>query len=114
MRNLTTTDLFKAIRLVKTANLKNEIKAFAEIGKEKTEDAESIGFDFVLTLIEKIGEVKLEEALYDFLSGPLEKSVVEIADADVLELITEIVNDFDVNSWKTFFGRVSDLTMKEK
>ncbi len=133
MRKIQTTDFFKAVRLIRAANLKTEIKdIIEEVDKKKkeikklTEDVLSgqeeatdvkvpkfsvkdVGFDIVFTVIEKVADTKVEDAFYEFISGPLEKTVEEV---QVME-ITELINEFeaaDWEEWKKLFSRASDVT----
>lgn len=139
MRNLQTKDFFKAVRLIRAANLKNEIKAvISEVEDKKKEikkirekieadgitadeikkteipkfSVEDIGFEIMYTVLEKVAEAKVESAFYDFLSGPLEKTVEETECMEITEIFNEFKNA-DWGEWKKFFSKASDVTSQK-
>ena len=56
----------------------------------------------IFTLIEKFSEVNSENALYEFLSRPLEVTKEEVATMALFDLVEKIMNMADVEKWKTF------------
>ena len=87
--------------MVKEIGLKEEIKSIASKATEE-EDVNKVGLDMIFTLIEKFSEVNSENALYEFLSRPLEATKEEVATMDLFDLVEKIMNMADVEKWKTF------------
>ena len=101
MRKLNTSDVFAFTRMVKEIGLKEEIKGIASKATEE-EDVNKVGLDMRVTLIEKFSEVNSENALYEFLSRPLEVTKEEVATMALFDLVENIMNMADVEKWKTF------------
>lgn len=101
MRKLNTSDVFAFTRLVKEIGLKEEIKNITTKAAEET-DVKALGLDIIFTLIEKFSEVNSENALYEFLSRPLEISEEEVGTMDLFDLVEKIMQIADVEKWKTF------------
>jgi ATP-dependent RNA circularization protein (DNA/RNA ligase family) len=101
MRKLNTSDVFAFTRLVKEIGLKEEIKNITAKVSEET-DVKALGIDIIFTLIEKFSEVNSENALYEFLSRPLEISKEEVGTMDLFDLVEKIMQIADVEKWKTF------------
>ncbi|WP_042401694.1 MULTISPECIES: hypothetical protein [Clostridium] len=101
MRKLNTSDVFAFTRLVKEIGLKEEIKNITAKVAEET-DVKALGIDIIFTLIEKFSEVNSENALYEFLSRPLEISKEEVGTMDLFDLVEKIMQIADVEKWKTF------------
>lgn len=101
MRKLNTSDVFAFTRLVKEIGLKEEIKNITTKAAEET-DVKALGLDIIFTLIEKFSEVNSENALYEFLSRPLEISKEEVGTMDLFDLVEKIMQIADVEKWKTF------------
>lgn len=115
MRKLRTTDVFAGMRLVKKAGLKETVQRIAALAKERKREEseegegvniEELGIDMVLGIIENLAEVGAEQKVYEFLAGPLEKTVEELKNMEVLELI-EMMKSYkeveNVDGWKAFF-----------
>lgn len=101
MRKLNTSDVFAFTRLVKEIGLKEEIKNITAKVAEET-DIKALGIDIIFTLIEKFSEVNSENALYEFLSRPLEIPKEEVGTMDLFDLVEKIMQIADVEKWKTF------------
>ena len=101
MRKLNTSDVFAFTRLVKEIGLKEEIKNITTKVAEET-DVKALGLYIIFTLIEKFSEVNSENALYEFLSRPLEISKEEVGTMDLFDLVEKIMQIADVEKWKTF------------
>jgi len=67
----------------------------------------------MFTIIEAAAEKESEQAVYEFLSGPLEMTTEELALADPVETIEKVMQIADVEKWKTFFTSAANL-MKSK
>lgn len=101
MRKLNTSDVFAFTRLVKEIGLKEEIKNITAKATEE-KDVKELGLDIIFTLIEKFSEVNSENALYEFLSRPLEISKEEVGTMDLFDLVDKVMQMADVEKWKTF------------
>ena len=116
MRRLTSEDTFRAIRLVKTAGIKDEIKKMAKVveqmQKEKKEiDIEEIGCDFFFNIVDGMADEKTEALLYLFLSGPLEITPDEVRKMSLWDLsgkIKELIRFEDPEGWRNFFKLLGD------
>lgn len=101
MRNLITSDLFKGARLVRKMGLKEELKKFTE-NLDPGKDAQSVGLDLVYLIFEKITDEESEALVYEFLSGPFEMNIEEIAKMDLFELIENLFKVADLEKWQGF------------
>lgn len=115
MRKLTLPDAFAFARILKAADIKNEIVNFSkEIISRKNKKQEininEIGLEFVVTLITAAADVKVEEKIYSFLASVCEMDVENIKKlniSQIKEIISEIIAENDL---KTFFQSASALT----
>ena len=118
MRNLKSTDLFAALRIVREVGVKEEMKAFAARIADKSlteENQREIGVEFLWGLLGNAGTEKAEKAVYEFLAGPMEYTVQELRDMDLIEFgkkIVEFVGSVDIEDWKAFFTQVAELMKK--
>ena len=116
MKRLTSEDAFRAIRFVKAAGIKDEIKKMAKVveqmQKEKKEiDIEEIGSDFVFAIIDGLADEKSEALLYLTLSGPLETTPDEVKKMSLWDLmgkIKELIRYEDPEGWRNFFKLLED------
>lgn len=106
MRNLQTKDLFSAVRTIKTIGVKEEFKKV--LSKENSNEDET-GLNLFFSLLEKASESDSEQSIYEFLSGPLEMDIKEIATMDPIDLIESIEKIADISKWKDFFKKVSQF-----
>lgn len=118
MRDLKSTDLFAALRVVREVGVKDELKSFAqrisgkEIGEEKQRE---IGTEFLFGLLGNAGSEKAEKAIYEFLAGPLEISVQDLREMGPIEFgqkIIEFVDSVDIEAWKAFFTQLAETIKK--
>ena len=117
MRKLKAEDLFAALRFVKAVGVKDEIVALATAMKDKkdTKTQEEIGTELILGLLANCGDETAENAFYKFLSKPVEKSVDELREMDLMEfgeLIRELLKETDIEWWKGFFGSLAAVLKK--
>lgn len=110
MRRLTTSDVFKAFRVVAKAGLKEEFQKVSEYVSNGNTDANDIGMVLIFGIIEKLAGTEEEKLIYEFLSGPLEIKASEIGKMDALELINNLKEWKEVvgvEDWQAFFKSVS-------
>ncbi|MCI5628548.1 MAG: hypothetical protein MR346_02835 [Clostridium sp.] len=112
MRNLQFGDMFAAARLIKTIGLKEELRKITAktISKESSEDVSiDLGVDLLLGIFERACEKNCEEKVYEFLKGPFECEAEDVKKMDPFELIENIKQVADINKWKDFFKKASQL-----
>jgi hypothetical protein len=113
MRKLQTSDIFNALRLIKKAKLKEELKPVMELAASGALKLEEIGLEGMLTAIEIFSEKGAEKALYEVLSGPFELPPEEIEAMDInifAEALSELAKENDI---KRFFTGLSGLISKK-
>lgn len=115
MRNLRTSDIFAACRLLSVIGVREEIR---EVVKEAEENKAKkvrvdMGFDLLFGVIEKASEAKAEIEIYKFIADLFECEWEAVRDMDPIELLDKLEQVADLEKWKAFFGRVAAL-MKKK
>lgn len=107
MRNLKTSDVFSASRIIKELDLKEKIKDIAL--NSKNIDQRVVGFDIVWTIIENACTKKAEALVYEFIGNLLEKTPDEIAEMNPTEMLTDLLEVANLEEWKSFFKYVSQM-----
>jgi len=113
MRKLQTSDVFNAMRLIKKANLKEEIKPLLKrisTGEFNIEDA---GIEGILGFIEILSEKKSEQAIYEVLSGPFEMDAKNVETMELGSLADSIEALAKENDLKRFFTLLAGLLGKK-
>ena len=88
MRELQTSDLFAFVRLIEKSGIKDELKAKAlEIKSIADINAESLGYDIILMMLEKAAEPKTEKEVYAFFAPIFEMKEEEIKKMDAIEFL---------------------------
>lgn len=109
MRNLKSTDLFAALRVVKEIGIKEEMKEFAQAlqkGSINAKTQREIGVELILGILGNAGSPSAEMAVFRFLSGPMEIPVEDLREMDLLEFgekVSEFAGSIDIEAWKAFF-----------
>lgn len=109
MRNLNTADLFKAVRVIKTSGLREEVKPLLKMAAEGKADITNVGIEGILTVIGVLAENGVEKQLYEFLSGPFEMEPKEVAQLDIVDLCEKIRWLWEDGNLRPFFGQLSGL-----
>lgn len=109
MRKLQTKDIFSAMRLIRKANLREEIKPIIIMAANKEIKTEDVGVEAVLTIIETFVEKKAENEIYNFLAGPFEIPAEEISDMDMMEFIEKLGELAKESDIKAFFTTLSSM-----
>lgn len=118
MRTLKSTDLFAGLRVVKAIGVKEEMKEFAQAladGAVTAKTQREMGVELMLGILANCGDKAAEKAFYEFLSAPMEISVEELQEMDLIkfaEAIKELVEYIDMEAWKAFFTSLADLMKK--
>lgn len=117
MRKLQTSDVFAALRVIKAANLREELKPMlkrvAEKSAEEKSDVQDIGIDGILSMVGLLSEAKAEKAMYEVLAGPFEMKASEVAALDIVTLADNIQTLAQENDLKVFFGYLSNILGKK-
>lgn len=108
MRNLQTRDIFAMARLITSLNLKDELKKIAD-NVDKNSNVNDIGYEVIFTVFSKCTDKESEKKIYEFLAGPLEIKAVEVADLDPIDLVERVLQIADINKWKYFLSKASQL-----
>lgn len=125
MRKLNTQDLFNFTKVMKAANLKEELQPLfikgEEIKKKASEakttvsekDINKIGIEVILTIIEASGNAGVEDKVYKFLSGPFQMDQKTIAALSLDSLFEKCKQLSSENNLTSFFNHAVNL-MKQK
>ena len=114
MRELKGADVFPFMRVIKTSNAHKEMADLAIIMRDNKEISQTaLGMQFILGLINNCASREAEEAIWTFLSGPMEKTEDELKDMDLDKLLEELEKLVDQNiqsgNLVRFFGLVRKL-----
>ena len=109
MRKLQTKDAFNAMRLIKKANIREDIKPVLKMAATGNLKVEEIGLEGMLVLIESMTSEQAEKAIYEFLSGPFELEPEKIQEMD-MKMLTEKIKEMGKDEGlKDFFSFLSGL-----
>lgn len=109
MRLLKSKDLFAAMRVIKTAKIREELKAIMSKAGEKGADPADVGMEAFLMIIEALSEKKAERCMYELIAGPAEMKPEEVENLPLDELMTIIKTIAEENDLKGFFTTLSGL-----
>lgn len=117
MRELKSTDLFAALRIVKEIGIKDEMKRMAEaIQGVSDANQTEVGIELIMSVLANCGSEGAEKAFYSFLSGVTEASVADLKNMELTEfadLIREFVQSIDIDHWRGFFTSLAALIKKQ-
>lgn len=115
MRNLRTSDIFSACRLLSVIGVREEIRSVAMQAEEsKTKKIKiDLGFDMLFGIIEKATQENAETEIYKFIANLFECDWENVRDMDPVELMDKLEEVADFEKWTNFFKRVTAL-MKKK
>ncbi len=118
MRKLKSTDIFAALRVVKEVGIQEEMRKFAKNiqtnGMSESSQRE-LGIELIAGILGNAGSEKAEDAIYKFLSAPMEIPVAELKDMDALafmEKVKEFVFSIEIEAWKSFFTSLVGMTSR--
>jgi hypothetical protein len=116
MRKLNIKDAFTLARIIKSADIKEEIADFAnriavkKHGKDETVSTEAVGLEFVITLLTSLSNKETEQEFYSLLAdvrGDITADdVSKLSIPEVLDNVKAIIRENDV---KSFFTSLSAL-----
>lgn len=113
MRKLKTTDVFEALRLIRKANIREELIPIVKQAAGSGLAVEEVGIDGLLGVIEVLAEKKAERAMYDFLAGPFEISADQVADLSLDELVEKLSELAKENDLKNFISALQGLITRK-
>lgn len=119
MRNLITSDLFAALRIVKEVDVKEEIKrlsAAIQNDKVSKQTQTEIGMELIFSLLANCGTERAEKAFYAFLSGVMEIDEDALKNMELTEFadkVKEMVEAIDIDHWKGFFHSLVQLIQRQ-
>lgn len=118
MRKLMFKDVFAAMRILRTANIKKELAkltvSIADTQGEKQDELQKkLGVEAFAVLLESISDKTAEKALYELLADICEdKTEEEIATLDFEQVIILFKEIATRNDLKSFFDYVLSLTTR--
>ena len=101
MRQLGNQDVFAFGRILRMANMKDEIKKLA---LDKDTNEESFGFDLMFTIFTSCSDAQVENEIYKLLASLFESDVETVKQLDPIETIEKLKDIADWEKWKSFFS----------
>lgn len=112
MRKLQTSDMFSAMRLIKKANLKEEIKPILKRASQKGISIQDVGIEAILDFMGIMSEKNTEQAIYEVLAGPFEMKAKEVEAMPPTQLVENLKELAKENDLKAFFQALFGLMSK--
>lgn len=118
MRKLGLKDAFALARIIKAANLRDELAAFGlevrELQKsDKSANVEEIGIKFLITVATSISDEKIENQFYKLYADVKGAKADEIGMYDISTIRADITELVEINDLKSFFNSLSALMSKQ-
>ena len=86
MRELKTSDVFAAMRIIDAAHLSDEVKYVGNLAASGKMNVRQIGMELVIRCLENLSGTEAEQALYVLIAGIAEMDPKEIADMSPFKL----------------------------
>ena len=86
MRELKTSDIFAAMRIIDAAHLSDEVKYVGELAQKGKMNIQQVGMELVIRCLEKLSGTEAERAFYVLIAGIAEMDPKEIADMNPFKL----------------------------
>jgi len=115
MRLLNADDLFSFSAMIRETGVKDEFQKLSEKTQgKKNVNVKEVGTELILNVISNCGTKEAKTAIFDFLSGPIEKSTEEIRTMDLRTFTETIEEMITMNSedLKYFFKKALDLIQR--
>ena len=107
MRKLRTSDLFSFARVIRASGVREELTDYIQkISKQGNPDAEKVGFNTMLMVIEALSDKKAEKAIYDALAPVFEMTASEVENMPPQDLFNMLDQMAKENDLANFFGSV--------
>ena len=116
MRKLSIKDAFTLARIIKSADIKEEIADFAnriavkKNSKDETVNTEAVGLEFVITLLTSLATKETEQEFYSLLAdirGDI--TADEVSKLSIPEVLSDVKIIVRENDIKSFFTSLSAL-----
>lgn len=114
MRKLSIKDAFALARIIKKADIKEEIADFAnriaakKNGKDETVNTEAVGLEFVVTLLTSLSNKETEQEFYTLLADIREDiTAEEVSKLSIPEVLGDVKTIIKENDIKSFFTSLS-------
>lgn len=113
-RKLRTSDLFSAMRMINKTGIRDEVVRLANDANKKAFNEREAGVELVLNVIANCGDEGAEKAIYAFLSGVLEHTPAELAEMELDEFTSELIEAIEINReiLVDFFKQAAALAKK--
>lgn len=112
MRKLQTSDLFNALRLIRKANLREELKPILKLAGSGELKVEDVGIEAILGFVEILAEKKAEQAIYEVLAHPFDMTTKEVEQLDLITLAEMLGQLSRENDLKHFFTLLASMNSK--
>lgn len=109
MRKLCGSDLFAALRVVRAANIREELKPVLLAAAAGEAEARDVGFDGIMAILEAAADKQCEAAVWDFLAAPFEMDAAEVAAMALPDLVDGIADLCERTDMQRFFDSVRRL-----
>lgn len=115
MRKLKTSDVFAFLRIASEAHIRDEVKHLAAVVQAQGDkaDAQTVGYDLILSVLDHLSAKGAEALVYEFLAGVWEMKPQAVADLGLLEFRDKFKAwsemYVDREEVKAFFGQLSRL-----
>lgn len=109
MRKLCGSDLFAALRVVRAANIREELKPVLLAAAAGEADAQDVGFDGILSILEAAADRRCEAAVWEFLAAPFEMDAADVAAMDLPALLDGVADLCALTDMQRFFDSVRRL-----
>lgn len=109
MRKLCGSDIFAALRVIRTANLREELKPVILAAAAGEGSVEDVGYDGVMAVLEAAAEKRCETAIWEFLAAPMEMEPAGVAALDLPELVDSLADLCELTDMQRFFDSVRRL-----
>lgn len=112
MRKLQTSDVFSAMRLIKKANLKEELRPVLRRASTSNLSVEDVGIEAIIDFMGIISEKNAEQAIYEVLAGPFEITAKEVETMPPMQLVNNLTELAKENDLKVFFQALFGMMSK--
>lgn len=107
MRKIKTADVYKFSRMIRDCGLQKEFKKIYD--GAKGQDAESVGFDAVFSLLAVMTTEDAEQRFYELYGDIVGKTAEEVAETDLDAMMDEMEQIGRENNLKRFFESAAKL-----
>ena len=112
MKKLALRHAFALARIIKAADIRSEVVAFASEFREG-KDVNEVGMEFILTMIQAAADETVEKKIYQLYADLKGTNADEVADYDLETVKTDMKKLIEQNDLKSFFNSVSALMSKQ-